>query len=250
MQRNIGVIIPTLGNRHELLSQAIESALNCDVAFVAIISPQPMPPKLQKAASGRCQWYQFNDGLPESINFGFQLLPDEVQYVTWLGDDDLLDSEGFANLRILPGVDLLVGACRYISNSGKSFTVRKVSRWRITAWALSLFASPIAQPATLFSRRFIELTGGIDNKYRLAFDQDFFTRGISLGARVQVTDQTLASYRVHDDTLSNKHWVQSMEESGRIRLSLAPRYLSTLSKLLQFLRMRAVQLQRDILLED
>lgn len=195
-----------------------------------------MPPELNQTVLGRANWYQFDGGLPESINFGFQLLPKDVRYVTWLGDDDLLESDGYRNMRIHPDTDLLIGACNYISHRGERLRVQKVSKWRLHLWALSLFASPIAQPATLFSRRFIDLTGGIDTKYRFAFDQDFFTRGISLGAKVQVIEETLASYRIHEATLSNLNWEMSLEESGRIRSAQAPKILAWLSELLEIAR--------------
>lgn len=236
MHSNIAVIIPTLGNRPELLNQAINSALSCEIGFIAIISPNAMPAALKKTSFGRTHWYEFEGGLPEAINFGFQILPKEVRYVTWLGDDDFLEPRGYREMRIQPDTDLLIGACNFISIKGERLRTQKVSKWRLNLWALSLFASPIAQPASLFSRRFIDLTEGIDARYRLAFDQDFFTRGIALGAKVQVIENTLASYRVHSETLSNTNWEASLEESGRIRSSHAPRSLVWLSDWLQHVR--------------
>lgn len=121
------------------------------------------------------------------------------------------------------------------------------SRWRLSRWALVLFASPIAQPATIISKEVFLEVGGIDANYKLAFDQDLFTKIIMLEGPPSVVRISFAAYREHASTLSNDHWRESLAESAQIRISHAPSCFKWAIRIFEVLRATYVVSVRFIL---
>jgi len=230
MKANVAVIIPTLARRKELLIAAIESAISCRVGMILVISPSNAPDWLPKSFNGSLSWVTFSGGLVESLNHAARLVPHSFEFLTWLGDDDLLDPKGYRELRTIPDADLIIGRCGYITESGDLVRVQRVHKWRVQAWTLALVASPIAQPATIFRRSLFESLGGLDTKYQYAFDQDFFTRAIVGGAKLKIVGNQLAFYRVHEDTLSSTNWEKSLMESANVREMNSPTQIAPFAR--------------------
>lgn len=236
MKTKIAVIIPTLARRKELLIASIESAINCRVGMILVISPTKAPDWLPKSLRESLSWVTFSGGLPESLNHAVRLIPKSYDFLTWLGDDDMLDPSGYRELITIPDADLIIGSCGYINESGDLVRVQRVRKWRVQRWALALVASPIAQPATIFKRSLFESLSGLNTKYKYAFDQDFFTRAINGGAKLLIIDTQLAFYRVHAETLSSANWEGSLLESANVRETNSPRWFAPLARLVDRLR--------------
>jgi hypothetical protein len=62
-------------------------------------------------------------GLAEAINLGFSLIPESVEFINWLGDDDLVAPESIdiasSFLDSHNETVLVFGGCDYIDPNGK-----------------------------------------------------------------------------------------------------------------------------------
>lgn len=240
LTENLAVVIPTLAKRPAFLLSAIESAKACRVGMVLVISPSNLPSWMSHSHRETLTWIKFSGDLTQSLNHAFSLVPQSFPYMTWIGDDDLMEPEGYEDLIVSEEAELVIGSCLLIDESGTLDKVHKVAKWRVHPWAISVLASPIAQPATFFKRSLFERLAGLDGKYKLAFDQDFFTRAIVGGAQLQIVENHLASYRVHAGTLSNTNWELSLLESARVRRSNCPVWMLPAVILVDKLRLFAV----------
>jgi len=227
--RKLGVIIPTLQKRQEYLEIAIMSALRADPEEILIISPlPPLPGKIAEFAT-QVKWIISDSDLPTSINEAVSELSANITHFTWLGDDDMLIPKALQQLfsRADPG-PLMVAPCQYIEALGNPIRIQQSSKWRLRRLAMSLISSPIAQPSTLISVNAFNAVGGINGSYKLAFDQDLFTKLIIKFGPPAVSMIPTAYYRVHPETLSSKYWQRQLKESAQIRLAHSPKSVRSL----------------------
>lgn len=219
----LGVVIPTLQHRASLLETAIRSALEIKRVTIIVVSPsEPTTHELVKLATF-CDWIVSNKSLPDAINLGLMSMPKDVTHLTWLGDDDSLVPEAFwGAVEKSRNHHLVVGWCEYVNENSEVLWTQKPRPWRLKLIPRLFVASPIAQPATVFSREAFLLSGGLNPAYKLAFDQDFFFRLISKHGRPVVIRKTISRYRRHEGTLSSLQWRNQLMESAEIRSCAAP----------------------------
>ena len=123
----IGIIIPTLGERHDYLKETIRSSKEFGNVHLLIVAPNESIHSLTNLKSVDQIIPENQPGLPAAINWGFQNLPQEIQYIGWIGDDDLLAPDGgkksaeFLNNNL--GYVMTFGQCRYINGAGKTIGV-------------------------------------------------------------------------------------------------------------------------------
>jgi GT2 family glycosyltransferase len=156
-------------------------------------------------------------GLSSALNIGFESLSDNVQFVSWLGDDDFLSANFsktmLAALESSPKAPFAAGFCEYVNGDGRAFRVQKPKWMSITG--LSVLPVQIAQPATLIRRGAI--TGNfVDPSLRFAMDLDLWLRLVSMGKPVRVPEIT-ATYRWHSGSLSSAHVRAALVESSQVR---------------------------------
>jgi GT2 family glycosyltransferase len=162
-------------------------------------------------------------GLSGAINKGISELPTEIEYVNWLGDDDLLAPESLTRAaQILdrePNTVLVFGSCSYIDPASKVIWTNKSGQWASTL--LHFGPDLIPQPGSLFRRSAFEKVGGLDTSYAWAMDFDLLLKLKKLG-RLKFINYTLSSFRWHPESLSVEHRVMSVEEASRVRMSHLP----------------------------
>jgi GT2 family glycosyltransferase len=166
--------------------------------------------------------------LASAINVGAAAASDGIQYLNWLGDDDLLEPESLSRtvacLDAHPDATVAYGACRYIDETGQELWVSRAGRWatRILAWGPDL----IPQPGMLVRREAWEKVGGLDASYRFAFDLDLLLKLKELGPLLDV-GEIVSSFRWHGDSLTVGDRTTSLKESERARRSaLSPQVRS------------------------
>jgi GT2 family glycosyltransferase len=168
--------------------------------------------------------------LPEKINFAFSQLPPQVEYINWLGDDDLLapDAMRVALERIeLPDKPVLVfGGCHYIDKNGNPLWNQRSGSWAVPL--LRFGPQMIPQPASLYRRAVFERIGGLSRTFSMAFDFDLFLRLSKEGKSVYIP-QTLASFRWHPGSLSVKNRSKSVSEASAVRKSHLPKLIRPIS---------------------
>ncbi len=220
------VVVPTLGERLELLDDCLTSlATQTPQPQVVIVTSAVARERLEQLAGERADVVvQTRPGLSAAINEGWALAGPGTTYLAWLGDDDLLEpgslARALACLERAPRASMVFGACRMIDITGRELFVSRPGRMD-ARWLLSYGSNRISQPGTLFRREAVDAVGSLDEQLRLTMDLDLFLRLRGWGPLVR-TSHVLASYRVHDDTLSLTNFAQSRQEARMVQRRSRP----------------------------
>ena len=174
-------------------------------------------------------------GLSEAINLGIKSLSSEIEFVNWLGDDDLLvaDTLGLTEKTLLDNLNCIMvfGACDYINSEGKTVWTNKSGQWAVPL--LRFGPDLIPQPGALFRRSVFEGVGGLSTQFNWAFDFDLFIKFSKLG-RLKYLDRNLGCFRWHPESLSVEHRKMSVNEASAVRVGHLPRFLRLTSILWEF----------------
>lgn len=226
-----GIVVPTLGTRPEFLKQALHSIRQAGKVFICIVCPVDVDlSDLNEAGLFDSRVDDPKSGLAAAINAGLLTFPSDISFMSWLGDDDLLESSSIADLETifdLEKVDFIWGQCRYINAENQEIWVNKSGRW--AGFLMRLGPNLVPQPGSLFTRRAFDQLRGLDTQYAWAFDQDFFTR-LLRQYKGRYVSRTLASFRWHQGSLSAGAREGSVMESSKIRLRYMPRGFRLLAR--------------------
>ncbi len=236
MNQRVGIVVPTLGKRPDYLEQCLRSIRQAGEAHVLIVSPKSFDTSgLISAGLADSFILDGGAGLPAAINQGIDSLPESVEYVNWLGDDDLLKPGSLSSctdaLNQKQQVVLAFGACDYIDSEGNHVWQNRSGQWAVPL--LRVGPDLIPQPGALFRRSAFEAVGGLRANLGWAFDFDLFIRLSKVG-KLQYLNQTLASFRWHPESLSVEHRKRSVAEAGQVRVSHLPRFLKPISLLWEY----------------
>jgi GT2 family glycosyltransferase len=158
--------------------------------------------------------------VPNKINQGFRALPENIEYMTWIGDDDLL-APGALSIAVqaLENQDkpvLVYGHCQYIDSDGNDVLVKRSGSWAVPL--LRFGPQLIPQPSAFFRRDAFEKVGGLSDEFQFAFDFDLFLKLTNLGKAVFI-DQILSSHRWHATSLTYSRRWESVREASKVRVS-------------------------------
>jgi GT2 family glycosyltransferase len=227
----IGIVVPTMGTRSEFLRQSLASIRSAGNAIIHVVAPESA--QLESSLDPDSYDALITDpgmGLSAAIDAGLRSFPPSVQYINWLGDDDLL-AEGSLDhaLNILvsePDIALVYGGCEYIDGDGKSLWLNKSGSY--AKYLMRFGPQLIPQPGSLVRRDAYEKIGGLDHLYKWAFDLDLFIR-LSRVGKLQFTPRTLAKFRWHDGSLSVGGRNGSVTEASKIRIAALPIWIQLLA---------------------
>ena len=224
MGTQVGIVIPTMGTRLEYLRQSLASIRNAGDAYIHIVAPASAQlTSVLDRNSYDAIVVDPGNGLSAAIDAGLRSFPPSVEYINWLGDDDLL-SEGslkhaLALLTDDPGVVLVYGGCEYIDGSGKSLWMNRSGEY--AKYVMRCGPQLIPQPGSLFRRDAYEQVGGLDSRYKWAFDLDLLIR-LSRVGKLKYTPRPLAKFRWHEGSLSVGGRQGSVREASEIRITALP----------------------------
>lgn len=215
----IGIVVPTIFGRPKYLPAAVASIAqqNSQILLTCPTESIEKPGALGLAVD---QVLAEPPGatLAEKITMAVQALPPEVEYVGWLGDDDLLlPGSLLAAANYLdqhPECVMVYGGCDYIDADGKILFTNPSSQFAATL--LSFGPQLIPQPGALWRRSVFDEVGGLSSEFDLAFDFDLFLKLKRVG-KLKHLPITLAQFRWHPDSLSVKKRGQSVTEASRVR---------------------------------
>jgi GT2 family glycosyltransferase len=169
-------------------------------------------------------------GLASAINQGISALPPSVQYVNWLGDDDILKPDSLITssevLDSKSNVVMTFGSCEYINDQGLVVWINHSGQWAVPL--LRFGPDLIPQPGALFRRSAFEAVGGLNSEFGWAFDFDLFIRLSKLGS-LKFMNQTMAQFRWHPESLSVEHRKHSVVEASKVRISHLPSWIRPIS---------------------
>jgi GT2 family glycosyltransferase len=231
MSRSIGVVVPTLGERPDYLRESLTSIRAAGTAHVAIVAPAPFD------ASGLIADGLADEKIDEAgrslaaaINQGVDALATDIEFVTWLGDDDLLRPGALdvaeAALRSKPNAAAVYGRCDYIDASGATVWRNSSGRW--AAPLLHVGPDMVPQPGSLIRRSAWKAVGGVRTDLGWAFDFDLFLKLSKVGA-LRFVPAVLAAFRWHPGSLSVGQRRDSVREASQVRREHLPRWVRPIS---------------------
>lgn len=221
----LGVVIPTLGTRVSYLNETVASLNFADPRpYIVLAGPE------SKAAedlldSGMVDKVEFDlETVPVAtkIHESFLRMPNRVEFLTWIGDDDLFYSAGYEDamdrLAFNEMAVLAYGDCKYIDSNGRKIFINRPG-WlaeKILSWGPQL----ISQPSSVYRRDAYMASGGLSGAYSHAFDFDLFLKLRKLGA-FEYTPALMSAWRWHPDSMTvKKRWV-SVTDASRARFENA-----------------------------
>jgi GT2 family glycosyltransferase len=229
----IGIVVPTLGQRPEYLELSLRSIRAAGHVRIHLVAPDPESLRCGLDASLFDEIIQDPKlGLSCAIDIGLRSFPKEIEYINWLGDDDLLKPSSLTYaLEVLQahrGTSLVYGGCDYINADGSFLFTNKSGRF--AKYLMYIGPQLISQPAVLFRRAAYERIGGLNFSYKWAFDLDLLMRLRRTG-KLRFVPQVFASFRWHDDSLTVGSRRGSVNEASIIRRSVMPSVLRWVSPL-------------------
>jgi glycosyltransferase involved in cell wall biosynthesis len=240
LNSKVGIVVPTLGQRPEYLDQSLNSIQNAvndgNLPFVVLVAPSSFDASKYLAEGKVNLTIQDNGlGLADAINSGFSAMPSQIEYMNWLGDDDMLSPGSLSitssYLDRNPRSVLVFGSCDYIDRDGN--LVWKNSSGPHAVPLLRFGPDLIPQPGALFRKNSFWDVRGLDTKYAWAFDFDLFIKLSKIG-KLSYLKSTLSSFRWHPESLSVEHRRQSVGEASAVRVSHLPKIIQPLSILWEF----------------
>jgi GT2 family glycosyltransferase len=236
LNHRVGIVVPTLGNRPDYLEQCLSSIRTAGEAHILIVAPASFrTDALKSAGLLDSVVVDAGGGLAAAINQGIRALPSTVEYVNWLGDDDLLTASSlFASAAALDKDNQTVmafGSCDYIDGEGQTVWANSSGQWAVPL--LRFGPDLIPQPGALFRRSAFDKVGGLRTDLGWAFDFDLFTQLSKVG-RLRFINQTLAKFRWHPESLSVGHRKKSVAEASQVRVSHLPPLLRPISFLWEY----------------
>jgi len=208
----------------------IKSARDFGDVYLIVVVPRENSESVGKLSGIDLVIHEKEAGLGAAINLGISSLPIGIDYVGWVGDDDLLTSgSGSKSVDFLDmNLDYVMtfGMCRYIDQNGGVIGVNKSGQWAVPL--LRFGPDLVPQPGSIFRRSIFEDIGKIDTKFQLAFDFDLFIR-LSIAGRIKYLPIEVGSFRWHDDSKSVKTRKSSVLEASKVRRNYLPSYLNFIS---------------------
>jgi GT2 family glycosyltransferase len=227
----IGLVVPTLGTRPKYLMQSLQSIRDAGEAFILLIAPHRSDTK-SPFEKGLIDAFVLDpgNGLPSAINAGVANLPREVEFINWLGDDDLLTRNSLTDAAAALDADtntaMVFGSCEYMDSEGNPIWKNKSGQWAVPLMRVG--PDLIPQPGALFRRSVFDIVGGLDPTYKWAFDFDLFLK-MSKKGQIVFLNQTVAKFRWHPESLSVEHRRSSALEASKVRISHLPRFVRPFS---------------------
>jgi GT2 family glycosyltransferase len=229
----VGVVVPTIGERPQYLETTLKSIREAGDSYIVLVGRKGFDASSYQK-SGLVDLYvdELETSVPNKINQGFRALPENIEYITWIGDDDLLSPGSIEVARKAldkPEKPVLVfGHCQYIDSDGKDVLVKRSGSWAVPL--LRFGPQLIPQPSAFFRRDAFENAGGLSDKFQFAFDFDLFLKLSKTGKSVFI-DQILSSHRWHKTSLTYSRRWESVKEASRVRVS----NLSPVARVFSFL---------------
>jgi GT2 family glycosyltransferase len=236
----VGVVVPTIGERPQYLESTLQSIRDAGESFIVLVGRNGFDASsYQKAGLVDLYVDEVEASVPNKINQGFRALPENIEYITWIGDDDLL-SPGALGTAVQtlekPEKPVLVyGHCQYIDSDGNDVLVKRSGSWAVPL--LRFGPQLIPQPSAFFRRDAFERVGELSDKFQFAFDFDLFLKLTNLGKAVFI-NRILSSHRWHATSLTYSRRWESVREASKVRVS----NLSPTIRLISFIWELPIQL--------
>ncbi len=224
----IGVVLPTLGKRPELILGCINSIRKSGAHYIALVSPHKFPSDIESLVDKVIK--DPGLGLAAAINLGMENLPERIKYSTWIGDDDLFEEDGLSilaeTMRRHPEASFVYGICTYINANGVAIGINNVGS--IASKILKIGPDLIPQPSSLFKLKDFRRVAGLNPIYKNSFDVDLFLK-LKMVGKAKYVPVKVSKFRWHEQSLSVDQRWRGVIEASSIRKSHLNKWIVPIS---------------------
>ncbi len=218
----VSVVIPSF-NQGQFLERTLRSVLNQDWPDLEVIvvdgaSSDNSVEVIRAYAPYLAWWVSEKDaGQTQAIVKGLRHATG--RYVTWLGSDDLLMPGAVRRmaeaLERAPRACMVYGGVAFIDAHEhvlKCLSYRDMSRDAL----LYRKHSTIAQPSSLLRREALDGAGGLDESLHYCMDYDLWIRLHAWGPSVNLGEEVLSCYRLHEESKTVAAYTRMALEKVRV----------------------------------
>ena len=229
------VILPTLGDRLETLTETLESVKiqrsTVQLTLVVVAPVSAVAARDLALVYGAVLVDDPREGISEAINRGLAARSTETYYA-WVGDDDIFRPGGLALLKAMletsPDAVLAYGGCDYIDTEGR--TIAKSNAAWLANFLLAWGPDLVPHPSSMIRLDDLESIGGFDKTLKYAMDLDAMLklrkRGPFVWTRIPVS-----GFRWHPASLTVANRLASSTEAESVKRRHLPGGLRPLSPL-------------------
>lgn len=226
------MVIPTLGQRTDLLRQTLQSIASQKLILFDIVMIFPLKNKETFALAEEFHATMVDDpgSLSEALNVGIATAQEWHEYIGWIGDDDLLSPESLSTatnaLDKHPEAVLAFGYCDYIDDQGRRLFTSRAGR--LAPWLMTWGPDLVPLPGIVFRHSSLQQAGGFDPNNKWSMDLDLLLRLRKIGKFIN-TKKVLASFRWHElsQTVANRPKV--LQETEAVKRKYLPRPLRVIA---------------------
>ena len=221
LSQSVGIVVPTLGTRPEYLRECLSSIRAQSIKpKIYLVAPKDAWEKVGSWNEG-----QFDElvedpgrGLASAINKGIAGMNSAIEFVSWLGDDDLLLPGALeSSLQLLSARSSSVaafGSIKMIDGAGNEIASLRARKSAVRS--AQYWSNHIYQPGSLIRRESFQKINLLDDSLGWAFDLDMFLKLSKIG-EVVFNPTTVAKFRWHSDSLSAGSSEGSIREASDVR---------------------------------
>jgi glycosyltransferase involved in cell wall biosynthesis len=221
----VSIIIPSYNQGH-FLERTILSVLNQDWPQIELIvvdggSTDDSVAVIKKYQQHLAWWVSEKDsGQTNAINKG--LAKSTGTYVTWLGSDDILLPQAVRTLAKAldahPEIGMVYGAVAFIDTADRVIKFNSYQNMNLEKLLYSKH-STIAQPSSLLRRATLDLAGGLNESLHYCMDYDLWIRLHQHAPSMNLGEEILAGYRLHDDSKTVGDYTRMALEKVKVNRS-------------------------------
>lgn len=215
----VTIVTPSY-NQAPFLRETIESVLHQDYTRIEYIimdgGSTDGSVEIIRAYSDRLAYWQSerDEGQAHAINAGWQRAHGEI--LAYLNSDDTLNPQAVslsvAALASEPQAGLSYGACAWINAHGETIGRLAAKPFSLAAMLLQ---NQFAQPSVFVRRAALDCVGTLDESMHYLMDYDLWLR-IALHFPVARVDETLANFRLHDDSKTASRYKYFLDDNLRL----------------------------------
>ncbi len=219
------VVVPTLGERPELLRRTVLSVAGQGVDTTVLVVAAGDLEVVRECCRGTAAEVvtQRSRGLSAAINEGWELAGEGADAWTWLGDDDELLPGSLARttsaLQATPTASMVYGRCQYVDADGRLLWTARPGR--LAALIAPYGPNLVPQPGSLLRAAAVRRVGALDPALRYAMDIDLFLRLRTVG-RLLYLPHDLAAFRWHAASTTVANQAASSAELSAVRARHLP----------------------------
>lgn len=228
------VVVPSLGRRLDLLRQTLFSVAKQGPIPYDIVMVYPLKNREAARIAEEFGALSIDDpgSLSGALNAGIAQAKSHHEFLSWIGDDDLLAPSSFATcihaLDTHPDAVIAFGYCDYIDSRGKCLFTSRAGR--LAPWLMTWGPNLVPCPGTLFRLSALKKAGEFDIANTYSMDLDMLLRLRKIGPFVN-TKSVLASFRWHTNSTTVANRDNVLREAEQVKRKHLPKHLRAIAPL-------------------